>query len=190
MSYMYQVCSTISFELRVIDYTCAQHPSTVNLVKNGLYILTILPSCALESEANFDSKANFGSKANFASKANFDISKAISNSKANIEDKLTHIHRIHQQLGLNIGTMARMARAGHDAELPHLNHYNALIALWAKEHACPCHQQSSAPNHLLHTSTVTSGDQLAKNRSVETPVSSPLWTTSLGTASAQQISSI
>jgi hypothetical protein len=35
---------------------------------------------------------------------------------------MTHIHRLHQQLGhLNIGTMAGMAGAGHIAELPRIS---------------------------------------------------------------------
>jgi transposase InsO family protein len=35
---------------------------------------------------------------------------------------MMHIHRLHQQLGhLNIGTMARMARAGHIAALPRIS---------------------------------------------------------------------
>jgi hypothetical protein len=92
--------------------------------KRSIHI-TISPNCALESKANFNSKANFGSKANcdiskanFDSKANFGHSKAnFDYSKANrtgIEDEMAHIHQIHQQLGhLNIGTMARVARAGH-----------------------------------------------------------------------------
>jgi hypothetical protein len=51
-----------------IDNTCARL-SLVYLsapVKNRLYILTISPNCALESQANFNSKANlYTPRANF-----------------------------------------------------------------------------------------------------------------------------